>query len=340
MAFTSITADTACNKLSLALQAAVAINKRCLALGQPAYFTQMPTAGTNLKSFIHDAQSHVESLLALTQQFFADPALTLAGQSSLPGAWGVSACMAAAGLTESGYWRRIPPGGSKPADWSDYADDAFSYGQAEDADLIGPWIWADLFSVLSKMTRMTYDPDPAIGNSRHDAEYVATALKVEDTYAGEFELSGTVAVTVAANATPVSGSVTVSKFRNSGLYSIQGEVGNHFVRFPRYNVLGAAETYTVVFIPRGDNVFPEITGVINDGVTNTSSNFELETGHILKWFWAPPSVINGAAIPWATLSAKLPWPATDNSSASLDISYSGSDMCLVTDYDFNDGSLS
>lgn len=347
MAFTTITADTALNDLDLALEVAVAINKRCVAIGNSAIFSPLPAEGTNLKTFVRQAQTAVEGLLSAAGRFFCDPSSTLAGQSTLPSAWGVSAGMSAAGLTASGYWRRVPSGDTPPtaAQWPTYGWAGYSYGKCAEYDILGPWLWADLFAALSKITRTAYDPDPYVypGGDPNKARYTSEG-EADSTSGVAHELSGNVSLTVVdlgyLSGGTSAGEVTIAKTRvGSSVYSISADIYGALVNLPRVAMASASETYTIVYIPRGDNLFPEITGSINAGVTNTATDFEQETGLLLRWWWGYPSQINAASVPWATLSARVDWPDPDGT-ASKSVSLVMQEITVVTDYDFNDGSLS
>ncbi len=61
--------------------------------------------------------------------------------TSGPVMWTQAAWREYAGLTSG--WRRVT-GANWPADWTDYADPAFSYGYCQSGDIIGPWLWDDL----------------------------------------------------------------------------------------------------------------------------------------------------------------------------------------------------
>ena len=65
-------------------------------------------------------------------------------------AWGV-------GAGAKGF-RRVT--GAWPADWTDYADAAYSYGLAQPGDKIGPWLLADLQAALA---RLVWLPSNAAG---------------------------------------------------------------------------------------------------------------------------------------------------------------------------------
>ena len=58
------------------------------------------------------------------------------------GAYDVSLWRTEAGIHSSGF-RRVS-GDSWPDDWTDDEDDAFSYGTAQQGDIIGPWLYDDL----------------------------------------------------------------------------------------------------------------------------------------------------------------------------------------------------
>lgn len=88
------------------------------------------------------------------------------GDAAMPTEMTLAQLYTAGGIT-SGFRRAT----TIPTDWTDYNDAAFSYGLITAGDIIGPWIFADLQSVLNVMTRTTaVDPDyhtekPYLGNS-------------------------------------------------------------------------------------------------------------------------------------------------------------------------------
>ncbi len=330
MAFSTVTADTALNDLDLALEIAVATNKRCAVAGVTGI--TVPSAGTNLRTFFKACQEKIQSIAPS----FSNPSATLAGQSALPASWTLGSAMTAAGLTSSGYWRRIPAAGSLPAFWSSYSDAAYSYGLAAEDDKIGPWLYADLAAALSKLTRHTSSPADSAVN------YYAYERNQPTVEPAPFELSGTVAVaTYEGGGYDGMAAVVIKKEITGSVYDVYGLVSALRLRLPRRDITGATETRTMVYIPRGDLPFASITGLSASdlGKTITAAPAELETGYAVRWLWGSQSAINAPSVLWSSLSSQLDWPSGDGFARAA-VELSPSDACLVTDYDYNDGATS
>jgi hypothetical protein len=154
-AFTAITSDTSWQDLAIAREIETAYNLRADACGQP----HLVAAGTarTVFDFVHEVQEGIERLATT----FADPDAELEGQSSLPVRFAsVDEFMTSAGLTGSGYWRRIAHDGNNPDPWVPYNDAGWAYGKITDKDLAGPWLWQDIQTALAHMTRILNFPTP------------------------------------------------------------------------------------------------------------------------------------------------------------------------------------
>jgi hypothetical protein len=148
MPFTAVDADTSWQDLALAAELRVAYNHRRAACGLSTLAA--PTQDTRVFDFILSLQQGIEAMAAS----FADPAAALDGESAFPAPYAsASAALTAAGLTASGYWRRIAEGGSQPASWTSYGASGWSYGQITSKDLAGPWLYIDLQTALAHLTR-------------------------------------------------------------------------------------------------------------------------------------------------------------------------------------------
>lgn len=330
MAFSTLTADTACNQLSLALEIAVALNKRCAVAGVTGI--DVPSAGTNLRTFFKACQEKIQAVAPS----FSNPSATLAGQSALPSSWTLAAAMTAAGLTAAGYWRRIPAAGSLPASWSSYSDAAYSYGLAAENDLIGPWLFSDLMAALSKLTRHAGNP------SGSAVDYFAYEINHPTAEPAPFELSGTVAVaTYEGGGFDGAAAVIITKEITGSVHDVYGLVSALRLRLPRRDIIGATETRTMIYIPRGDLPFGSITGLSAGdlGKTLTAAPAELETGYAVRWIWGSQSTINALSVLWSSLSSQLDWPSGDGIARAA-VELSPADACLVTDYDYGDGATS
>ena len=105
-------------------------------------------------------QGKIENLVL--NGFYYDPVATYSGQATIP-PYTLSGFRIAAGIP-SGFRRAT----TKPADWTDYADPAFSYGTMIKGDIIGPWILVDLQRALSAMirTKITITASSLSGHGR------------------------------------------------------------------------------------------------------------------------------------------------------------------------------
>jgi hypothetical protein len=160
MAFTSIDGDTSWQDLAIAEELAASYNLRRQVFGLSTVAT--PTQATQVYAFVRALQEGVEELMSYNYYGYGayygwlSPASALssyAGQSSYPSPMTIAAAMTAAGLTASGYWRRIAEGGTQPATWTNYSAAGWSYGKVTDKDLAGPWLFKDLQLALSVLTR-------------------------------------------------------------------------------------------------------------------------------------------------------------------------------------------
>lgn len=168
MAFSTIDIDTSWQDLGIVTEIWTAYNKRAAACGLSAL--SEPTEDTTCFDFIIACQAGIESMYS----YWADPSVSLTGQASLPVVFSsLSEMMTAAGLTAEGYWRRIALDGTAPATWTTYDAAGWSYGQITNGDLAGPWVFADLMSALSVMTRRVIDPESS-------SESSASALVMRD----------------------------------------------------------------------------------------------------------------------------------------------------------------
>jgi len=155
MGWTTITADTSWQELAIAQQIATAFNKRVNALSS----AEQTAAGVSTISAseavtVFDFIEAVQTGVQLLYPYFSDPTLSLAGQSGFPVVYSsVGEMFDAAGLTATGRFRRIADGGTAPNPWTDYDDEGWVYGAITDKDLAGPWLFKDLQSVLSVLTR-------------------------------------------------------------------------------------------------------------------------------------------------------------------------------------------
>ena len=85
-----------------------------------------------------------------------------------------------------------------PADWTDYDDPAYEHGTAQEGDVIGPWLLADLQAAINVLWLTVETASPAIGDGKpyrcgigNDADRAAAIAKAQADYAShEFEAWG------------------------------------------------------------------------------------------------------------------------------------------------------
>lgn len=179
MAWTSITSDTSWQDLSVANEIATAYNKRAAVVGEDKLETRLGVTsigtGVSVYSFVRSCQTGIQAL-ALK---FADPDATLTGLSASPAKYAsVSAMMTDAGLTKSGYWRRIADDGSNPNPWTSYSATGWSYGLITSKDLAGPWLFKDIQTALTKLTRIIKPISPSSPTQDHPDTYYESSFNV------------------------------------------------------------------------------------------------------------------------------------------------------------------
>ncbi len=175
MPWTNITSNISWQDLAVAEEIAEAYNKRADVAGLDTLETELGveeiTTAVTVFDFVHACQSGIEAMATS----FASNTATLTGQSAyLAHFASTAAAMTAAGLTESGYWRRIAHNGSSPDPWTDYDDAGWSYGKITSKDLAGPWLWKDLQTALSALTRRVIAVAPSSVSADADSFYRGT----------------------------------------------------------------------------------------------------------------------------------------------------------------------
>lgn len=166
--WTTIDANISWQLLSIAQELATAYNKRADVAGSATIEAALGVSVIDTNVSVFDFVSAMQSGIEAIATYFADADQPLSGGTTLPSGYaGTSAAMTDAGLTASGYWRRIADGASNPNDWTNYNASGWSYGRITDKDLAGPWLFADLQTALSGLTRVvrlvpgTGESDPA-----------------------------------------------------------------------------------------------------------------------------------------------------------------------------------
>lgn len=155
MGWTAITSATSWQSLPVAQQLATAYNKRVAALtsseaSAAGVSTITPAMTMTVFEFIQTLQDGIRAIYP----YFSDPSASLAGNSGWPVVFpSLNDWQTACGLTESGIWRRIAEGGSAPDPWDSYPAEGWLYGDITTKDLAGPWLFKDLQTALSSLTR-------------------------------------------------------------------------------------------------------------------------------------------------------------------------------------------
>jgi len=158
MAWTEVTINTTWQHYGVAKEIADAINRRYdVIYVDPDPDLYVAVDGVTVFDFVHTCQLKLE-IMASIFVFFdnTDPISDYIGQASVPFALSQAAIMTAAGLVETGFWRRVPHNSNPPAYWQDYTDAAYvdNYGRIQDKDMAGPWLFKDLQLVLSQLRRL------------------------------------------------------------------------------------------------------------------------------------------------------------------------------------------
>jgi len=119
-----------------------------------------PDSDVTVFDFIKQMQENIEQMAT---DIWVDPTIDLASiyNVEVPPSvsdpthltWTKDEYMTEAGLTATGYWRRLDEEDNLPTDWGQYDGAGFSYGQIQDKDMAGPWLFQDLQTALTKMTR-------------------------------------------------------------------------------------------------------------------------------------------------------------------------------------------
>ena len=167
MAWKTINVDTSWQDLDVASEIALAYDRRVgilttterTAAGVSILF---PSGDPSESNTVYDLVYALQVGIAKLYSYFSNPTAALAGSTSYPANYASAAAMfSAAGLTSSGYFRRIASGGTQPATWTSYGAPGWSYGTIQSGDLAGPWLWIDLQNALTALTRRIYSLNSA-----------------------------------------------------------------------------------------------------------------------------------------------------------------------------------
>jgi hypothetical protein len=160
MAFIAIDSDTSWQNLAIAQEIVASYNLRRQVFGLSTL--SAPSEATVVYAFVRALQEGIEEMIGYNYYGYgayygwlspADALSSYSGQSSYPSPMSLSSGMTAAGLTASGYWRRIAEGGTQPSTWTNYSASGWSYGKITSKDLAGPWLFKDIQSALAILTR-------------------------------------------------------------------------------------------------------------------------------------------------------------------------------------------
>lgn len=332
MAFTTIDGDTSWQDLAIAQEIRTAYNKRRTACGLS--LMDDPTEASTVSSFIIAVQTGIEEMA--TQ--FSNPAATLAGQTSLPANYAtLAAFMAGAGLTASGYWRRIADGGTQPATWTDYGAAGWSYGKIENLDLAGPWLFQDLMTALAHMTRMI---KATTGITTADDTY---SITLDSADPQTIEATGNVALTVWSGPEYSGMGCGISAVK--WWYDPNGYLGSidHIdcvVRMLRLQAVyprAATVTFVGLIDADSDETFESITGIANTQIGKTITVPKMESGSGLTsgWLWETPSSRFTPA--WADISSVVDWGDFTTANEIISKGFNIISRCCVLDLTITDG---
>ena len=158
----TIDIDTSWQDLDVASEIALAYDRRVSILTTTERTAAgvswlFPSGDPSESNTVYDLVYALQVGIAKLYAYFSDPTAALAGSTSYPANYASAAAMfTAAGLTSSGYFRRIASGGTQPATWTSYGAPGWSYGTIQSGDLAGPWLWIDMQNALTALTRRIY----------------------------------------------------------------------------------------------------------------------------------------------------------------------------------------
>ncbi|MFA7463054.1 MAG: hypothetical protein WCY59_07930 [Anaerovoracaceae bacterium] len=329
MGWTGIDVDTSWQDLTIAQEIATAYNKRVAALSETERTAVgveeiTPAETMTVFDFVYTVQTGIEAMATK----WSDKTFTLVGQTVYPSSFAtVAAMMTSAGLTESGYWRRIAEAGTPPAAWTNYAEAGWSYGKITDKDLAGPWLFIDLETALSELTRRVYSLGVASvsgGGAYHTDED--------------------------CGASPTLPGITYDSYPSVGIYSVMRFVqwrqtppdyyAIHLValygEWTLSNLSSHNKTVTLLGIPTVEFLYDSPYWDIGLG---TGWIFNSATV-VLDSKTTTDTTVSCRDIPaltaWSTISSKIPWPEVssgDTDATNSEDVYANAG-CIVVDYSF------
>ena len=339
MGWTGIDVDTSWQDLTIAQEIATAYNKRVAALTATEQTATGVSAITPAETMtVYDFVLAVQTGIEAMATYWAAPD----GSGLQDNFASVAAAMSDAGLTESGYWRRIAEGGTQPSAWTTYNAAGWSYGKITDKDLAGPWLWIDIQNALENMKRRAWYLKGAAGyNAAIDAG--VTGSFEQSVYNSEWETSyptpPSFDIDSATSGIYEEGFYGAAKLRNgpasNWTYSTQAACFRNILTVPcsshtkNVRLLGK---YDYVFLndsplwATGFGLNPTYATVVEiDSVSsNTATSVELKN--------LP------AITAWGDLLDYIPWPSDPASEGDYKINSEDlkvTDMCVIVDYQFD-----
>lgn len=340
MAFSDLTATSPWNDLALAKQVYQACMHRRGALraklSTPDYDPMPewaePDTETRVFDFIKNAQTFVNKVYGS----FCDPSEELHGSASPD----LTPLDIYKGDPETGKpddtspFRRVPEGTLPPPhdqweaqDWTGY-----SRGVIQPNDAAGPWLWADLFSVIGKLTRLACGPS------------LYTAVEGREDYSRDQKtvppppyatLSGTVALPI--QTVPVAFFSAIMKRWEYGYTLAEMTIQLQIIEKEYYNADGVSASNKLVALPTGDfpgAVFALTAADMGKTVVRDALSTREEDGrhYFRAAFCDPASLIDVSRE--SIISAVVPWGGINTRCTFSDA------QRMVTDYAFPDGDIS
>jgi hypothetical protein len=343
MAFTTITAETHWNSLALAQEVYQACLHRVGALragfSDPNYDPipewAEPDTSTRVFDFIKNAQMFVNRVYS----WFYDPSEELHGSASPD----LTPLDIYKGDPETGKpddtspFRRVPEGTLPPthAQWADYDWEGYSYGAIQQKDVAGPWLWADLFSVIGKLTRIA-----------DSGSYTAAVEKREDHSFGQQSaspppyaaLSGSVVLPLVTTYCPFF-EVFMRRIEFGGT-TAEMTIQMLIVEKEYYSAADVTATNKLVVFPQGGYpgaAFGFAAADMGKTATRDPLSTREENGrHYFRAAFCDPASLIGASRE-SIISAVVPWGGIGGINSLFTNS---SARYMVTDYVFPDGDIS
>ena len=358
MAWKSVTSATSWQDLAVASEIALAYDRRVSILTTTErtaagvswlYPSGDPSEADQVFTLVKALQTGIAKLYS----YFSDPTAALSGSTSYPANYASAAAMfTAAGLTKSGYYRRIAEGGTQPAAWTNYSAPGWSYGTIQSGDLAGPWLWIDLQNALTALTRRIYSLTSATAPNLQVYDLIGFYKTATNTYPTHTGALGTAVSRYAWQDTATFGAqkaITV----NWPVYPYEyiNAIGGHGTTYYKGRISTLPSRAKNVYIlgkckitNEGDNEnwSPDDFGTGWDFGKYDYGNVNIfetiaDTEATSIDFWNPPMIPSWNNL-WTTLLATVPWPtvnpATDIVKTNTATAWSKIERAAV-DFDFD-----